>query len=202
MRDLDQRADPGLAIGGHAGGDNHFPFDGLVDELSLYSRALGMEEIQVIFNAGKTGKRKVMAPLDEAAIKSALIVTQERAQKRQALAAELEKTAIAGAEAWLKSIDDGHYSESWNAAAKIFRGGVTEPGWTNSMETFRKPLGNLISRKLKSAQPMTQLPGAPDGQYVVVQFETTFANKKSTIETVTFMLEKDGQWRAAGYYIN
>jgi hypothetical protein len=104
-------------------------------------------------------------------------------------------------EAWLKTIDDGHYSESWNEAAKIFRGGVTEPGWLNSMETFRQPLGPLVSRKVKSAQEMSSLPGAPDGQYVVVQFETTFANKQSAIETVTFMLEKDGQWRAAGYYI-
>ncbi|MGO9535876.1 MAG: DUF4019 domain-containing protein [Limisphaerales bacterium] len=30
----------------------------------------------------------------------------------------------------------------------------------------------------------------------------TFANKKSVTETVTFMLEKDGQWRAVGYFIN
>jgi hypothetical protein len=48
---------------------------------------------------------------------------------------------------------------------------------------------------------MTELPGAPDGQYVVMQFETSFANKKSAIETVTFMLEKDGQWKSAGYFI-
>jgi hypothetical protein len=160
-----------------------------------------MEEIQAIFNAGKTGKRKVMAPLDEAAIKSAIIDAQERSQKRLVLVAEMEKAAVSSTEAWLNAIDDGHYSESWNEAAKIFQGGVTEQGWTNSMETFRTPLGDLVSRKLKSAQPMTELPGAPDGQYVVMQFETSFANKKSAIETVTFMLEKDGQWKSAGYFI-
>ena len=69
------------------------------------------------------------------------------------------------------------------------------------MTTFRKPLGELVSRQLKSAQPMTELPGAADGQYVVMQFETSFANKKSGIETVTFVLEKDGQWKSAGYFI-
>jgi hypothetical protein len=69
------------------------------------------------------------------------------------------------------------------------------------MESFRKPLGSLISRKLKSAQPMTELPGAPDGQYVLMQFETSFTNKKSAVETVTFMLEKDGQWKSGGYFI-
>jgi hypothetical protein len=34
-----------------------------------------------------------------------------------------------------------------------------------------------------------------------MQFETLFANKTSAIETVTFMLEKDGRWKSAGYFI-
>jgi hypothetical protein len=110
-------------------------------------------------------------------------------------------TEVTAAQVWLALIDDGRYSESWKQASAIFQGGVTEPGWENSMNTFRKPLGNLVSRKLKSAEHMTEMPGMPDGQYIVMQFETSFTNKKSAVETVTFMLEKDGQWRAAGYYI-
>jgi hypothetical protein len=109
--------------------------------------------------------------------------------------------ADAAAQKWLALIDAGNYSETWKEASAIFRGAVTEPGWENSMNTFRQPLGDLVSRKLKSAQHMTELPGAPDGQYVVMQFEASFANKKSAIETVTFMLEKDGQWNSAGYFI-
>jgi hypothetical protein len=69
------------------------------------------------------------------------------------------------------------------------------------MESFRKPLGDLVSRKLKSAQRATSLPGAPDGEYVVMQFDTSFAAKKTAVETVTFTHEKDGSWRASGYYI-
>ncbi len=107
----------------------------------------------------------------------------------------------AAAQKWLALIDAGNYSESWKEASAIVQGAATEQSFANSMNTFRKPLGDLVSRKLKSAQPMTELPGAPDGQYVLMQFETSFAQKKSAVETVTFMLEKDGQWRAAGYYI-
>ena len=33
----------------------------------------------------------------------------------------------------------------------------------------------------------------PDGKYVVVQFKTSFAQKKSAVETVTCYLE-DGAW--------
>ena len=59
----------------------------------------------------------------------------------------------------------------------------------------------LVSRKLKSTQFATSLPGAPDGEYVVIQFEASFGNKRASVETVTPMLEKDGQWRVSGYFI-
>ncbi len=112
-----------------------------------------------------------------------------------------ETKAIQAALSWLTLIDAGNYSESWNQAAAIFRGSVTEADWEKSMNTFRNPLGSLISRKPLSAIKYSQMPGAPDGQYVVMQFQTSFANKASAIETVTFSFEKDGQWRCSGYFI-
>ena len=69
------------------------------------------------------------------------------------------------------------------------------------MAGVRQPFGKLLSRKLKSKQYATSLPGAPDGQFVVIQFEASFENKKAAIETVTPMLDPDGKWRVSGYYI-
>ena len=62
-------------------------------------------------------------------------------------------------------------------------------------------MGELVSRVVKSATYAKTLPGAPDGEYVVIQFETTFANKKSAVETVTPMVDSDGKWHVSGYYI-
>ena len=45
------------------------------------------------------------------------------------------------------------------------------------------------------------LPGAPYGEYIVMQFHTSFANLNRATETVTFSPEKNGQWRASGYNI-
>jgi hypothetical protein len=59
----------------------------------------------------------------------------------------------------------------------------------------------MLSRKLKSATYMTAMPGAPDGEYVVIQYESSFEHKQSAVETVTPMLDKDGKWRVSGYYI-
>jgi hypothetical protein len=56
-------------------------------------------------------------------------------------------------------------------------------------------------KTLSSKTYMTSLPGAPDGEYVVIKFETSFQNKKSAVETITPMREKDGKWRVSGYYI-
>jgi hypothetical protein len=112
-----------------------------------------------------------------------------------------EKAATTAAQTWLAAIDHGDYAQSWQNAAAFFQNAVTGEQWKTSMETFRKPLGDLVSRKLTSAKATAELPGAPAGQYVVMQFETSFANKKSAMETVTFMLEKDGQWKSAGYFI-
>jgi hypothetical protein len=112
-----------------------------------------------------------------------------------------EKVAVAGAEKWLSIVDEGKYAESWKEAAEYFRNAVKQDQWVEAMESVRKPLGKLVSRKVKSATCKTSLPGAPDGQYVVIEFETSFENKKSAIETVTPMMDKDGKWRVSGYFI-
>ena len=117
------------------------------------------------------------------------------------LKAVAQKAATVAAQTWLATVDDGQYAQSWDQASELFRKAITQDKWVSALESVRKPLGDLVSRTLKSAQAMTKLPGAPDGQYVVMQFETSFANKKSAIETVTFMLEKDGQWKSTGYFI-
>lgn len=114
---------------------------------------------------------------------------------------EKEKAAITEALKWLGTVDDGKYADSWNAAAQIFKSAVNEEQWVQSLQAVRKPLGNLISRETRNAAYKTSLPGAPDGHYVVIQFQTSFENKKSAIETVTPMLDKDGNWRVSGYYI-
>ncbi|MRR07690.1 MAG: DUF4019 domain-containing protein [Deltaproteobacteria bacterium] len=112
-----------------------------------------------------------------------------------------EKAAVASAEKWLAAVDQGKYLDSWQEAAVYFKNAVTKEQWEQSMLSFRKPLGRLVSRKVKSTLYRTTLPGAPDGEYVVITFETAFENKASAVETVTPMLEKDGKWRVTGYFI-
>jgi len=112
-----------------------------------------------------------------------------------------EQIAIQHAEAWLVVVDTEQYGESWTNAATFFKNAVPQDQWITSMNAYRKPLGKKIERKLKSHHFMTSLPGAPDGEYVVIQFDTIFENKKETIETITPMPDADGIWRVSGYFI-
>ena len=112
-----------------------------------------------------------------------------------------EKAAVEAATQWVAIVDEGKYAQSWDNAAVYFKGAVKKDQWEASLSAGRKPLGKVLSRKVKTKQYTTTLPGAPDGQYVVIHYETSFERKASAIETVTPMREKDGKWRVAGYYI-
>lgn len=52
---------PSVAIGNSAGTAG-FPFDGWIDEVSLYSRALSQAELQAIYEAGSAGKCVLHSP--------------------------------------------------------------------------------------------------------------------------------------------
>ena len=112
-----------------------------------------------------------------------------------------EDKAQSAAETWLTLVDEGDYENSWKSAARLFQGAVTKEQWKQVAAGTREPLGKLVSRKLKSRTTSRSLPGAPDGTYVVIQFDTVFEKKASAIETVTPMLDSDGFWRVSGYYI-
>jgi hypothetical protein len=119
-----------------------------------------------------------------------------------AISGETEEQAVKIAEEWLALVDQGKYEESWQEAASLAKTVVTAEQWSQAIEGARKPLGDLNSRKLKSAKYTTTMPGAPDGEYVVIQFDTSFANKKKAIETLIPMKGEDGVWRVSGYFIN
>jgi hypothetical protein len=127
--------------------------------------------------------------------------TEAPAAAADASTAGDEKAARAAAEAWLALVDAGNNGQSFSEAAALFRGTLDQAGWERAVHGVRDPLGKVISRTLKTAKFSTTLPGAPDGQYVVLKFDTHFEKKPGAIETVTPTKERDGRWRVSGYFI-
>jgi hypothetical protein len=109
--------------------------------------------------------------------------------------------AVKAAESWLRTIDGGNYGKSWDEASSIFKSALTREKWNEAQQQARAPLGKESARKLWGAEHKDSLPSAPAGEYAVMQFNTNFVYKSGAVETVTMVLENDGNWRAAGYYI-
>lgn len=110
-----------------------------------------------------------------------------------------ETKALAAANSWLALVDKKDYKASWEETAGFFKSKVTAREWERTVAAVRSPFGNLISRKLKAKVYTTTLPGAPEGEYVVIQFDSQYQNRKDVSETITPMLD-DSIWKVSGYF--
>jgi len=114
---------------------------------------------------------------------------------------DAEADAFEAAQIWLQLVDEGRYSESWDSAAISFQTSVGQQEWENLLKVVRAPLGKVIARAMTSTEYKKSLPGAPDGEYVVIQYKTAFETKTAAVETVIPKREFDGRWGISGYYI-
>ena len=115
---------------------------------------------------------------------------------------EEEAAAVDGARQWLAMIDAEDYQAGWRQAAAFLKEKVSEDQWVKSMTTVRKPMGAVTSRKVKTTQFRTMMAQALKGEYLVIEFQTSFAHRTGLTESVTQMKEKDGVWRVGGYHLN
>ena len=112
-----------------------------------------------------------------------------------------ETAAKAAADIWLALVDDNRYESSYQSAAGIFQKIITKEQWAKLAGNGRNLLGKLRTRTAKDTKFSATMPGAPDGQYVVIHYDASFEKKPAAVETVTTLLDGDGQWKVCGYFI-
>ena len=111
------------------------------------------------------------------------------------------KAAIAAADQFLTLVDAGKYAESWSVASNLFKSQVTQAEWVKKISRLRPIFGAVIKRTVKTSHFMESPPGAPDGEYVRIIYQSSFEKKKDAVEIVTPSLDADGQWRVSGYFM-
>lgn len=113
------------------------------------------------------------------------------------------KASAAQAEArdWLALADRSDAKASWNAAGKKFQEAMPMSGWTDALAKARDPLGSVKGRTIFKTGFKKTFPGAPEGDYALIVYTTSFANKARSRETLTLERESDGKWRVVGYSI-
>jgi hypothetical protein len=115
----------------------------------------------------------------------------------EAAQAEAQKQA----QDWLALVDAGQYDASWDAAAPVFQSSTTKEQWNQALQGARGPLGALGSRQFRAAEYKASIEGAPEGKYVVVYFDSNFAQKPGAREIVTLRQQADASWKVAGYFV-
>jgi hypothetical protein len=109
--------------------------------------------------------------------------------------------AAQAARAWLTAADAGDGQKSWELAAPVFQRSITAQRWQEQLAAVRGPLGAVKARGVPSISHTNSLPGAPDGDYAVMHFDTQFEHKAAAVETLIALKQPDGSWRVAGYFI-
>ena len=115
-------------------------------------------------------------------------------------APDAEEASTSG-QKWLALLDDQKYAESWKQAGAMFRSEVTQEQWIASLQRFRDPLGSMVSRASARIDFAKTLRGAPDGDYAIIHFTTSFKNKSDVTERLT-LVKEDGKWQVAAYAIH
>ena len=112
---------------------------------------------------------------------------EEQAAQRQALG-------------FLGYLDHGRFADSYAYTGMLIRSQLDRDAFASQVEKARAGTGTVQSRELIDAGYSTTVPGAPEGQYVVLHYHSSFANRPDTVETLTLAMAK-GYWRVDGWYI-
>jgi hypothetical protein len=111
-----------------------------------------------------------------------------------------EEVARNAAEQWLATSDGGDHAGAWETAAPLFRGGMRKEVWEANQKAFYDQLGTPDRRDLIAAKYTASVPGAPEGEYVLIQYRRPVRAGGPVVETLT-MKRFGEEWRTAAYYI-
>lgn len=135
------------------------------------------------------------------AVSTGMVTVGTPQQPAPAVAANvLPADAVASAESFLKLLDDKQWTASHQAMGAVVRTSVSDSEWQNTVAPVRESLGAFVSRSVGEGKRDTMLPGMPEGDYGMQQFNARFANQSAAVETVVLMREQSG-WKVIGYFV-
>jgi len=114
---------------------------------------------------------------------------------------EKGEEATAAAAQFLDLLDAGEYERSWQISASLMKEKVTQEEWVDKLTRIRSISGPLLERTQKRMSFNTAAKDSPEGEYILMFFDSSFEVQKSAKEQVTLMLEEDNVWRVAGYFV-
>ncbi|MBE0502269.1 MAG: DUF4019 domain-containing protein [Desulfuromonadales bacterium] len=101
---------------------------------------------------------------------------------------------------FLQRIDNNDFEEARKEGAALLKERETLIGWVEKLRGVRNSLGSVIERKQIEVSYSTSAKDSPDGEYVMLTFNSQYQKRVAVSETVIVMLDKNRGWRVAGYF--
>jgi hypothetical protein len=111
------------------------------------------------------------------------------------------QAAAAAAAEFLALVDADKFAESYQRSAKLLKEKVSEQQWVEQLRKTRAVAGPLLGRSQKEISYSTTAQDSPEGEYILILFDSNYQAKPGATETITLMLARDATWRVAGYFI-
>jgi hypothetical protein len=112
-----------------------------------------------------------------------------------------DKDTIEASKKWLALLDTGKTGTAWDASSAYLKSVVTRQKWIAGITSARKPFGKIDKRTATKFARSHSMPGAPDGDYSIIEFESVFANGKRASEQLIWTLGDGDVWSVSGYFI-
>ena len=138
--------------------------------------------------------------LFENLVKSAKFET--KIKKAEAKSDNLLEATQKVLDAWMPLWDAGKYEETYVELSSETKKSIDPKTWFAYWTAVRKPLGKLKTRSLVKWEYLKSLQGMPDREGAIFQYQSSFENRESVLETFAMMREKDGTWRVSNYLTN
>jgi hypothetical protein len=134
------------------------------------------------------------------ALGPACLTYSARAQVAQSSPGTEEQAAQRQALGYLGYLDQGRFADSYAYTGLLMRNQLDPQTYAAKIENMRSGVGALQGRQLIDANLVNSVPGAPEGQYIVVHYHANYLNLNDAVDTITLAFQK-GYWRVIGYYI-
>jgi Protein of unknown function (DUF4019) len=108
--------------------------------------------------------------------------------------------ALLSAEAFVVEIDKNDYRSAYANAAPILKLISQQDAWVKQQGLSFRLLGKSLKRQLMTVRSRESYPGFPDGNYLIVCYQTQTEYKSKAIEVL--LLKEQGQvWQVCKYSI-
>ena len=104
------------------------------------------------------------------------------------------------AEAFVTLIDQGRLEAAYAGASPLLHLTRDQQEWITDVTRLRQILGPVQQRTLKAVRAVSTFPQLPDGDYLVVQYESRMERKQQAAEIILLKKQESG-WIVCAYSV-